>query len=86
VVNELGRVAYENADCGGFEPTLMVRQSPEYLAAWLLVQWHRALEGAAPDDPRASWMLTLVKGTVTDEDWPDGSDNISPPDLKLFGL
>jgi len=86
VVNELVRVAYENADCGGFEPTLMARQSPEYLAAWLLVQWHRALEGAFPDAHRTDEMLALVKGAITDEDWPNGSDNINPPDLKLFGL
>lgn len=86
MVDELRMTAYENADCGALEPLLMMRQSPEYSAAWLVVQWWRILKSAAPNDERAAAMLTLVKGSVTKEDWPEGADDITPPDLKLVGL
>lgn len=79
-------VAHDNADCGALEPVLMVRQSPEYAGAWLIVQWWRYLVEAAPCDAKAAEMLSLVKGQITEDDWPEGANDMRAPDLGIFGL
>jgi len=86
VVEELRMVAHENADCGALEPALMARESPEYAGAWLIVQWWRYLVEAAPRDTKAAAMLSLIKGEITEDDWPEGADDRRAPDLSIFGL
>lgn len=63
------------------EVLLRRKESPEFEAAWLLVQWWRKLDEIKDRVPEAAEMLALVQGTVTDEEWPD-DDRTLPDFLK----
>lgn len=83
VVEELRFTANENAQGMPLEVLLRRNESPEYEGAWLLVQWWRRLQELAPDNPEAAEMLSLVTGTITEEEWPE--DDLNPhPLLKLL--
>ncbi|CAI9119559.1 hypothetical protein [Brytella acorum] len=79
VVEELRLVANENVQGMPLNVLLRRKETPEFEAAWLLVQWWRKLVEIADRVPQAAEMLALVRGEITEEEWPD--DDRSLPEL-----
>lgn len=79
VVEELRFTANENAQGMPLAVLLSRKESPEFEAAWLLVQWWRKLVELSGTNADARAMLSLVTGQITEEEWPD--NDRTPPDL-----